>query len=149
MCPHTAVYVSRRRSFRRRSTCCWICCTCVFILLYMCPHATIHESSYYCTCVLILLCPHTTKEKKLSKEEQMLLDLLYMCHHTTIHVSSYYCTCVLILLYMCQGEEAVEEGADAAGHCGEEGQGHREQTRGRMEGTTQVAREVHQRERQD
>jgi hypothetical protein len=40
------------------------------------------------------MCPHTTKEKKLSKKEQMLLDLLYMCPHTTVHVSSYCYTCV-------------------------------------------------------
>ena len=35
---------------------------CVLILIYVCPHTTIHVSSYYYTCVLILLymCPHTT-----------------------------------------------------------------------------------------
>ena len=28
--------------------------TCVIMLLYMCPHTTIHVSSYYYTCVLII-----------------------------------------------------------------------------------------------
>ncbi len=42
---------------------------CVRILLYMCPHTTVHVSAYYCTCVRILL---------------------YMCPHTPTHVSAYY-----------------------------------------------------------
>jgi hypothetical protein len=65
---------------------------CVFSSYNMCPH-TIYVSSY-CTCVLILLymCPHTTK---------CMSSYYYMCPHTAMCVSSYYYTCVLILLYTC------------------------------------------------
>ena len=50
------------------------------ILLYVCPHTTIHVPSYCYTCVL---------------------RLPYMCPHTTIYVPSYCYVCVLIRLYMC------------------------------------------------
>jgi hypothetical protein len=81
MCPHTAI----------------------------CPHTTIHVSSYYCICVLILLYarPRTAICVLLIL---CVLILLYMCPHTSTcvlllyvsarHLSSYCYTCVLLLLYV-------------------------------------------------
>jgi hypothetical protein len=72
------------------------------VLLYMCPHTTIHMSTerggvgsgrHSTICVLILqdMCPHTTI---------CVLTLLYMCPHTTVYVSSYYYICVVTLLHI-------------------------------------------------
>jgi hypothetical protein len=61
---------------RVSNRCALYSCLCVLILLYMCPHTTIHVPSYCYTCVLILP---------------------YMCLHTATHVPSYCYTCVLIL----------------------------------------------------
>ena len=64
----------------------FLICLQVLKLLYVCPHTTVHVSSYYCRCVLILLymSPH-----------------LLTGPQTAIYVSSYYYICVFILLYMC------------------------------------------------
>jgi hypothetical protein len=53
-------------------------CVCVLILLYVCPHTTVHVSSYS------YMCPHPTTCVRI---------LLYMCPHTNT-------ICVLILRYI-------------------------------------------------
>jgi hypothetical protein len=69
------------------------------------PHTPTHVSSYYCTCVLILLymCPHTAIYLLVyvsSHSYTCVFILLYMCPHTAIYVSSYCYICVLIMLYV-------------------------------------------------
>ena len=96
-CPHTTIYVSSYYDTCIASACSAAClsASCYnissgLILLYvssfsymclhttLCPHTTIHVSSYYDTCVLILI---------------YVSSYYYMCRHNPI--------CVLILLYMC------------------------------------------------
>jgi hypothetical protein len=90
---------------------------CVLILLYMCPHTTVHVSSggagwlcclpestlYYYTTTLLpprYYCIQYTTTTTLLR--CCLLELLlHMYLRTAIYVSSYYYICVLILLYMC------------------------------------------------
>jgi hypothetical protein len=89
----------------------FILLTCVFILLFMCPHTTM------CVLVLLYVCPHTAMSPAFSfclyvssYYYMCVLILLYMCPHTAMSLAFSFCSyvssphtamCVLILLYMC------------------------------------------------
>ena len=59
------------------------CCICFLVLLYMCPHTTIHVSSYYSISsglIQLYICPHAS---------MYVSSYYYMWPHTTTHVFSY------------------------------------------------------------
>jgi hypothetical protein len=81
---------------------------CVLVLLYVCPHTAMSLAFSFCLCVLILICvcPHTTVYVSSYCYVSSVFILLvrvhssycYVCPYSTIYVSSYYYICVLIVL---------------------------------------------------
>jgi len=76
------------------------------ILLYMCPHTTVHVSSYYYICVLILQneCPHTATHWSPLAYYTICALIMLKCVHILQHAESYWQReggTALIPLYTC------------------------------------------------
>ena len=97
MCTRTATCVYSSMILLHVSSYCYVClhmcayCSCVLILVHMCPHTGTYVSSYWYICVCsVSLYASTTCP----------CSYYYSCH-TTIHMSSYWYICVLLLVYIC------------------------------------------------